>query len=226
MFDDLFEPDAFDFQTDAFSDFWVDQAVGKENEDETRATVSPRAFRMRARRRMQRIKQRERLQDLIKEPPRPGEELHIVGGNKFQFYTWIPVLLDWIEGADEFYCATWTANAASARDFFELWDAGRIRKTAGFMFGTYFKRREPVVYQRYAEELHRRGGWIKCFETHAKVMLLNNEARGDYLTVEGSGNLTHNPRFEQYVVINDRALWDFHRAWALEVKELKKKLPW
>lgn len=175
---------------------------------------------------MKRIEQKATLKELIRTPPAPGEEVHVVGANQFQFYTFIPAFLDWIDGTDEFYCATWTANAASSREFFKLWDEGRIRKTAGFMFGLYFKRREPVVYQRYAEELHKRGGWIKSFETHAKVMLLNNEARGDYITVEGSGNLTHNPRFEQYVVVNDRALWEFHRQWALEVKNLKKARPW
>lgn len=226
MFDDLFADGAFELPDDAFSNFWADQTTGSTIEDETRETITPRAFRLRARRRMTRIKHKETLRELIKEPPRPGEELHVVGANKFQFYTWIPVLMDWIVGTDEFYCATWTANAASARDFFELWDRGRIRKTAGFLFGLYFKRREPVVYQRYAEELHRRGGWIKSLESHAKVMLLNNEARGDYLTVEGSGNLTHNPRFENYVVVNDRALWEFHRAWFQEMKTLKRKLPW
>lgn len=135
-------------------------------------------------------------------------------------------MVDLIGATDEFYCATWTANFQSVREFFELWDAGKVRSTAGFCLGTYFKRREPVVYTKLAEGLAKRGGWIKAFETHCKVVLLNSPERDVYLTIEGSANLTANPRLEQYVVSNDRALWEFRRAWFLEVRELKGKLPW
>lgn len=211
---------------DAFSDFWADQLTGKEDDDETQEDINPRSFRKTYKRKQERIKQKETLCELIREPPRKGEEIHVVGANKFMFFTWIPMIIDWIEYADEYYCSTWTANFQSAKEFFDLCDAGKVRGEVGFMFGTYFKRREPVVYARYAEELHKRGGWIKSFENHAKIMLLSNKERGDFLTVEGSGNLTNNPRFEQYVIINDRDLWEWHKDWIQEIKTLKKKAPW
>jgi len=31
--------------------------------------------------------------------------------------------------------------------------------------------------------------------------------------MEGSANFTSNPRLENYIIVNDRALWDFHREW-------------
>ncbi len=227
MFDELFDFDAplFDDSNAPDGSFWLDQTFNGAR-DETNETVSARAIKIRAKREMLRMTQKENLAQICKEPPKPGEEIHVVSANKLEFYTWIPYILDWIGATDEFYCATWTASFNSARDFLREWDAGRIRKTAGFILGTHFKRREPVVYTKLAEGLQARGGWIKVFETHCKVMLLNNEQSGDYLTVEGSANLTANPRLENMVIFNDRDLWEFHRKWFLEMKELKTKMPW
>jgi hypothetical protein len=62
-----------------------------------------------------------------------------------------------------------------------------------------------------------RGGRYKAFENHSKILLLASAARDTWITVEGSANLNANPRFEQYVLTNDRWLWEFHRGWMEEV---------
>lgn len=217
---------AFDDSNALDGSVFFDSLLGDVASDETTETPTPRSIRLRAKRATLRVRQRENLREPVDAVPAPGEALHVVSANRFNFWTWVPVLVDLIGATDEFYCATWTANFQSVREFFELWDAGKIRSTAGFCLGTYFKRREPVVYTKLAEGLAKRGGWIKAFETHCKVVLLNSPERDVYLTIEGSANLTANPRLEQYVVSNDRALWEFHRAWFLEVRELKGKLPW
>ncbi|MBC7325051.1 MAG: hypothetical protein H5T99_07030, partial [Moorella sp. (in: Bacteria)] len=56
-----------------------------------------------------------------------------------------------------------------------------------------------------------------AFENHCKVLLIANAKKNAWITVEGSANLNANPRFEQYVIVNDKALWDFHREWMEEV---------
>lgn len=216
-----------DVDVDAGMDFFFSNMFAEDgDQDETSATISPRSYRMRAKQEMRRVRQNDSLRDVIKTPPKPGEEIHVVSANKYSFWTWAPVMIDWIGWTQEFYCSTWTTNAVSTRDFFRIWDEGKIKGDAGFILGTYFKRREPVVYTALADGLTKRGGWIKALETHAKVMLLNNPTTGDYLTIEGSANLTANPRIEQITIINDERLWAFHRDWMLEVKTLKKKLPW
>ncbi|MBQ6827956.1 MAG: hypothetical protein IJO46_08065 [Thermoguttaceae bacterium] len=215
------EPDDAEVDGSAF----LDNLFGDAS-DETTETPSPRLIRREAKRAFLRIRQQEALRELVREPPAPGESRHVVSANKFNFWTWVPTLIDWIGATDSFYCATWTANRQSVKEFFELCDAGKVRGRSGFLLGTYFKRREPVVYTLLAEGLAKRGGKIKAFETHCKVILLDAPERNAYLTIEGSANLTANPRLEQYVVSNDRDLWEFHRAWFEEMFALKGKFAW
>lgn len=180
---------------------------------ETDRQPSPRAVRLDARRRFARVRQREALRDVLPTPPAPGEQYHIISAAKWDFWTWVPEMITWLGGrTDWLYCSTWTANRAGIIEMFELCDAGAIG-SIGFLTGVYFKRRESAVYATLLGGLRRRGFRYRAFPNHAKILLLSNEARGDWLTVEGSANLTSNPRTEQYCITNDQALWAFYRDW-------------
>lgn len=168
------------------------------------------AHRRRPRRRMDRLDQQQALTDVIRTLPEPGESVHIVSAAKFDFWTWVPAMLEWIGRTEALYASTWTLSRTNAVELFELWDAGKIG-TASFLTGTYFKRRETAVYSYLLEGIRARGGRYRAFANHAKVMLLGGS--GAWLVIEGSANLTANPRLEQYVLSNDRALWEFHRGW-------------
>lgn len=219
------------FEVDGIADpigasFYLDRLFADEETDETKVQISPRAYRTRAKREMKRMRQKESLNDVVKRPPEPGEAVHVVAANKFNFWTWAPTIIDWLGHTDGLYCSTWTTNHTATIDLFRLMDDDLIRGTVGFVLGIYFKRREPVVYTELAEGLKRRGGWIKTIETHSKVMLLSNETTGDYFSLEGSANLTDNPRLEQITIVNDRGLYEFHKEWIEEVKTLRSKMPW
>lgn len=176
-----------------------------------------RTLRRMAKRRMARVGQQEHLRDSVGEMPVPGESVHIVSEAKYDFATWIPEIIGWIGKTDVLYCSTWTLSRPNAQEIFEIHDAGQVK--AGqlhFLTGLYFKRREAAVYSLLLQGIAARGGRYKAFENHAKVLLLANASQGTYLTVEGSANLTANPRLEQYVLTNDRELYEFHRAWMEE----------
>ncbi len=152
---------------------------------------------------------------MLASPPATGESVHVVSGAKFDFWTWVPVMLQWIGRSESLYCSTWTLSRANAVELFEVWDAGKIG-LAHFLTGTYFKRRETAVYSLLLNGIRQRGGRYRAFQNHAKVLLLDAPAGGQWIVVEGSANLTSNPRTEQYVITSDRALWEFHRDWMEE----------
>lgn len=180
---------------------------------ETEAQPDARAIRLDGRRRMARVRQRDALRDVLPTPPAPGEQYHIISSAKWDFWTWVPAMIQWLGGrTDSLYCSTWTASRAGITELFELCDAGKIG-SVGFLTGLYFKRRESAVYATLLGGLRRRGHRYRAFPNHAKILLLRNEARGDYLSIEGSANLTSNPRTEQYCITNDQALWTFYRDW-------------
>ena len=191
---------------------------GGRDDLETDEVPDARAMRRTARRRMERIRHQQNLADVIKAPPDPGESIHVVSAAKFDFWTWIPTMIDWLGAADELYCSTWTLNRQNALELLELWDAEKIpRGKVSFLTGLYFKRRETAVYAQLLQGIRQRGGRYRAFRNHCKVLLLSNEAKGHWLSIEGSANLTANPRLEQYVITNDRGLYDFHRSWFEEM---------
>ena len=186
---------------------------------ETDRMPEPRLLKMEARREFRRLDQHEQLLQVIPKPPEPGVSMHVIGTGLYDFWTFVPQMIQWVGGrADELYCSTWTMNRNNVVELFTLWDDGRINPHAvTFLTGEYFKRRETSVYAYLVEGLRQRGGRFRAFMNHAKVLMLKHENSGTFLVCEGSANLTANPRLEQYVLTNDRALYDFHRNWMEEM---------
>lgn len=199
--------------------FLFDDMLGPgADEAETTHRPNARALRIQAKRAMLRIEREQQARDVLKGLPAAGHQVHIVSAAKFDFWTWCPVMIDWLGKTDHFYCSTWTLSRNNARELFGLVDEGKIpAASCVILTGTYFKRRESSVYSYLVEGLRNRGGRYRAFSNHAKVLLIANARRRAWLTIEGSANLTSNPRLEQYVITNDRRLHDFHRGWMDEV---------
>ncbi len=200
-------------------DFLFDDLVSDDVDPlETTHKPAARKIAIDAKRRMLRAKREDGLRDVLDGLPAAGEQLHIVSAAKFDYWTWVPVLINWLGTADHLYCTTWALSRNNARELFTLWDSGAITSQAvNILTGTYFKSRESDVYAYLVDGLRSRGGRYRAFANHSKVLLLANAKRKTWLTIEGSANLTGNPRVEQYVLTNNRELHDFHRAWMDEV---------
>jgi len=184
---------------------------------ETEHMPEARVLRREAQREYRRIGQHEQLLQVVPEPPPPGVSLHIIGTGLYDFWTFVPQIISWIGAADELYVSTWTLNRTNAVEMFGLWDAGKIAPgRVGFLTGEYFKRRETAVYTYLVDGIRQRGGRYRAFMNHAKVLLLCNAAQGAFLVCEGSANLTANPRLEQFVLTNERRLYEFHKGWMEE----------
>lgn len=52
--------------------------------------------------------------------------------------------------------------------------------------------------------------------SHAKVISFETE-KNNYYTIEGSGNLSYNSRIEQYIIDNDKDVYDFTVNWIEEI---------
>jgi hypothetical protein len=202
---------------DFLFDLLTDAIVGGEDPHEG-TTPDGREYRLIAKRRYRRALQNEQLAQILPEPPAAGESVHAVTNAKYDFCSWLPTLLRWCGRADALYCSTWTLSQANALDIFALYDAGLVAPgQLHFLTGLYFKRRETATYNLLLDGLTKRGGRFKAFENHCKVLVVWSAERDLWLTVEGSANLNANPRFEQYVLTNDRGLAEFHRGWMDEV---------
>jgi hypothetical protein len=156
---------------------------------------------------------REHLKEIMPHKPLPGAAYHIISNGTFDFWTYMPALVELLGGScQDFYGSTWTMNRNNVLSMLDLYDRGEIR-SINVLTGTYFKRRESAVYATLLAGIQQRGQRFKCFENHAKIVLLSKPEAGDFISVEGSANFTANPRVEQYVITNDRNLFEFHRGW-------------
>jgi hypothetical protein len=177
--------------------------------------ITPRVHRRAAKEKTIAATKRQTLREVMPTLPEPGYVYHIVSNGRFDYWTWIPVMLDYMGHATEFYGSTWTLNRANAVDLIGLIDAGKIKK-ASVLTGLYFKRRETAVYATLLQGLAGRGMRYTALENHAKVALLGNAETDTWIVIEGSANWTANPRIEQNVVANDHNLYNFHREWMEE----------
>ena len=62
---------------------------------------------------------------------------------------------------------------------------------------------------------------IVYVNSHAKITLL--KTKNNYYNIEGSGNMSFNGRIEQYVLDNDKVLYDFSKKWIKELMEYEMK---
>lgn len=178
---------------------------------ETQATISSRKMKTRANKaRTISAMKKETLGDLLQELPGPGEYYHIVSNGRFDYFTFLPVILDRVHHITELYGSTWTMNRQNVTDLLEYIDQGRIDQVT-VISGLYFKRRETSVYATLLQGLtKRRMRYLSC-ENHAKVMLLRSADA--WYVIEGSANWTANPRIEQNIVVNSEQVYLFHRDW-------------
>lgn len=146
--------------------------------------------------------------------PAPGETFHVVSRGTFDFWNLIPITIEYMGGkVAEVYGSTWTLNRDIALQILELLDNGTIGRFS-LLTGIYFKRRESAVYATILTGLQQRRQRYIAFRNHCKVALVGDDP--NYITLEGSANFTANPRLEQFVITNDRQVYDFHRNWMEE----------
>lgn len=184
-----------------------------EDEYETDAQLpEPRILTTRERKRkVVRATRREYLGDFLLALPAPGETIHFVSNGHFDYWDFVPVMLDLIgRPVDDLCVSTWVMSRENSLELLELYDTGRI-KHFSVLTGDFTKRRDPAVINNLIAEMRKRELRYMASKNHTKIFLFN--ADPDYYVIEGSANLTANPRIEQNVITRDRELYDFHRDW-------------
>ena len=161
----------------------------------------------------------EHLKKLLPNLPEQGWSYHVISSGNFDFWTYVPHIVKLAGKFKEFYCSTWTMNRQIAIEMLDLYDTGQLGSIS-LLTGKYFKRRETAVYALIAEGLLARSQRYIAFGNHAKIILLGND--DCKLVIEGSANLTANPRTEQFILTNNSVLYDFHKKWMDEMYEKKR----
>jgi hypothetical protein len=103
--------------------------------------------------------------------------------------------------------STWTADKGDVTTVLDLVNGGRITGSRWLM-DLSFNRRRPEISHRVRTVFGDNA--VRVAQNHAKFVLLHNEEWK--IVCMTSMNLNYNPRFENFLLRHDPALFDFHQA--------------
>ena len=149
--------------------------------------------------------------------PEPGEAFHLVTAKRYSLWHVVKATLHLAAPAtiDRLTVATLGFSRQNLQEMLDLLDRRQIGKV-DFLYSVYFKSNERELCQRLAHELTTRGHRVVACLQHAKVVLMElSDSRA--FVVESSANLRSCSSIEQLFLTQDRALFDFHRAWLTDV---------
>ncbi|GHU69976.1 hypothetical protein FACS1894184_14800 [Clostridia bacterium] len=182
---------------------------------------TPRMIKRQERLRLEHINRYENACQLLQNGmPAQGEAVHVISGGVFDYWDIIPWIINNYGAASELLASTWTMNRECVLSLLNLYDSGKIR-SMGIVSGDYFKNRETAVFATLYEGMQQRNQPFACFNNHAKVLLIHIPDVC-WFVAEGSANFNANPRLEQFQLMNDKELYNFHKQWIMEA--LKKKV--
>lgn len=187
-----------------FEEFDIETTEMPQNNIRLSRKVAKREFR--------KIEQTKNAIEHLLPLPQPDESIHMVTNARFDFYDFIPAILQ-IENSSikKLVLATWIINKSNIDNMFKLFDSGEI-KEIGLLTGIYFKRRESSNYTFLAEGMIERKQKFRAALSHAKFFSLELE-NGKHYTIESSANMTENGNVETHVLSSSKELHNFHCNW-------------
>lgn len=175
---------------------------------------SPTVLAMKRRAARRELRDHRRTQEARAAVAGFDRETALYGFTKGQFslIQLLDAVLD-VTGPCDLFLSTWTAANQDVSTALAFCEAGRIRR-ARWLVDLSFSKRSPQLAQRIRET------WgpdaIRVAQNHAKFALLSNDD-GWRVVVRTSMNLNHNPRFENFELAHDPALFAFHEKIADEI---------
>lgn len=123
------------------------------------------------------------------------------------------------EKCETLYLATWIISKDNIDIILNALKTGKL-KSLVFVVSTRLRQLKKSVYAYLVEQFLEYPDQIyyKVCNSHAKTFSLSTEK--NYYTVIGSGNWTQNPRIENYILHNDKAIFEFNKEWMEELTKI------
>jgi hypothetical protein len=143
--------------------------------------------------------------------PAPGEALHALITGRYDLMHLLVCLLDRLGLARGVRIATLSYNGRNLQEMLGILDAPDPPRLT-LLCSAFFRDHNKELWEETLEAFRGRGQRCAAARTHAKVITLDLAA-GIKLSLEGSANLRSNGNREQFVLVNDAGLHDWHAAW-------------
>lgn len=152
------------------------------------------------------------FKDIVKGELEQNIQYRLVTDVSFNAVTVIKYLIEFYE-IKELYIVVYRMNNKSFDYLKSIIEADSIK--TGFIISIFFRANKQ--YERWAKEIKILSDTTKninaaFYNSHAKVFLAKTKC-GKSIVFEGSGNLSHNERLEQYIFENNTKVYEFHKNW-------------
>jgi hypothetical protein len=128
------------------------------------------------------------------------------------------ILQEWNE-ITEMYLATWTISKQNIKRLKEAIESGKLKELT-LVFSSTLKPANPSLYASLVGSLKDfENVKLKEINSHAKTFSVTNGQ--DFITVTGSANWSENPRIENFLILNDKTLFEHHKDWMSELSDLQ-----
>jgi len=149
--------------------------------------------------------------------PKQGGQLRLITTKAFNSIAVIKHIAD-EEKIKSAKLVIYAINQYAARLLIDLKKEGKLNNTVLIISSI----RNPGIKDKcIAVEMLKKYFKIIFITSHAKIAILETE-KGNYYNIEGSGNFSYNARLEQYVIDNEKGLFDFSNRWIKEVEKMNK----
>jgi hypothetical protein len=148
--------------------------------------------------------------DVLAVLPEPGESLHAIMIGRYDLCDLLDVLLSRLGTALHLRIATLSFNERNARRM-TAWTGGGTVQRLTVLCSRFFVEHNPEVFGPLRQALaspHR----LAASRNHCKVCCFQF-SDGSKLALEGSANLRTNGNREQFCLMHDAALHDWHAGW-------------
>jgi hypothetical protein len=143
--------------------------------------------------------------------PGPGEALHGVITGRYDLMHLLVCILNRMGAARSARLATLSYNSRNVAEMIALLDGPQPPRLT-LLCSAFFRDHNRELWEHTLDEFRQRGQRAAAARSHCKVITLDL-ASGAKLTLEGSANLRANGNREQFALIHDAALHDWHAAW-------------
>lgn len=143
-----------------------------------------------------------------------GLQYRIITSKSFNAISVINYFID-TEDVHEIYLAIYRINMAGVEYLIKYAKQGI---PLHIIISSFF--RENHKYENWTRTLNdfslqNKNMNLKYAWNHAKIALIKTKDK--YIVFEGSGNLSDNARIEQYLIENNREVYEFHKSWMNEI---------
>lgn len=146
------------------------------------------------------------LEDDLIRLPTQGEFFFLQTDSAFNAFTFIPFIARRFP-VKELYASTYSISRKVVDALIEMHDKGMIERITLLISESMIKRNPLTIDNLRAMASTRPNLQVFYAWTHAKICLLKTHEA--HYIIEGSGNWAENAHFEQYLLANDKGVFDF-----------------